>query len=254
MGYYVGESLNQLAAQGDLERIKAAIESGVAISENDNSALRFAVIGGHLPVVRLLLEAGAKSDGRMLRAALRLQKHAVISYLLEHGVPLQEAWDGSLQNLAGIDSESLARLIKAGLPLKDLVAESSIDRPIDSIAYDALLSFDINGFLYAIALGADPVLVAEWSLEYLFQRTYPNLEVGLKERLSAANMAFSLSRLPEIELDEIESRLEAKYQKLSDADAFRYGCSCCLNEFRLWRSGKFDNMSDEELVEYWNNR
>jgi ankyrin repeat protein len=60
--WYEKECLHRAASLGDLKEIKALLEEGFptdAFDDLSRTALHYAAIGGHIPAVRYLIDAGA---------------------------------------------------------------------------------------------------------------------------------------------------------------------------------------------------
>jgi ankyrin repeat protein len=61
-GWCEKERLHRAASSGDLEEIKALLEEGLPVNAFDDlsrTPLHYAAIGGHIPAVRYLIDAGA---------------------------------------------------------------------------------------------------------------------------------------------------------------------------------------------------
>lgn len=89
------DALREAARTGDLARVEALLEEGVAVdaaTQYGTTPLFFAATGGHIAIVQALVERGADVNAAdsfygmtVLRRALANQQLEIASYLLEHG-------------------------------------------------------------------------------------------------------------------------------------------------------------------------
>ena len=96
----LAESLNDAARQGDIDGAKQLIVSGTNVEEIDGGTdltpLVEAALGGHKDMVLLLIENGAKPDGRdgkgftALHAAAHMGHVEIVQLLIEYGVNVND--------------------------------------------------------------------------------------------------------------------------------------------------------------------
>lgn len=242
MDRFEGPSLNQLAADGRTEEIIKAVQSGVDVTQNDNAALRFAVNGGHVSTITVLLKAGAVADKGMLSAAKNLGKIESFKRLLSVDIPCDPIEMAYAFYGLG-DAELLAFLIsEKAAPVFDFTDNNSELRIIDEIAQRALYEANVELFLFTIAIGAkiiNPIVA--------FACVFSADRQPLQKVLRTANIAKTVLGLTATHFLEVENEIERN----DEANChYNYGCNAAHKVFSKWRSGEFDKMSAQELDDF----
>ena len=227
-------SIEQSAASGNLEAVRSAIETGVDITKNDNAALRFATLGDHIPVMQILIDAGATPDSRMLLAALRRGRNLSIRFLLLQGIPFDELWLVNPAIFENITAETVALLINVGLP----VVEAHMNPKLSTLnytAYCAMSRGDIQTFLFVSALGADTKRIVKESLFSVF-KWRDHFGSSVRNTIHFAEIAKACSGISSGELRLLEENVLEEFSS-SDERYF------AVKLFQDWIRGKFDLLS-----------
>lgn len=267
MDRFEGSSLNQMAADGRADQILKAIQSGVDVTQDDNAALRFAVVRGHVSAATVLLKAGAIADKRMLVAAIRSGKIDLIKCVLEAGViadyetlvaAIRSGEVDSLKYLIDIDipcnppmkmadtfwTISDAELLSILISEKDFPAYELIEntkfRVIDGIAHLALSKANIELFLLANALGAKVTEPID-AFTSLFAGTKP----PLRQVLRTANIAKLVLCFTDTHLLDVEKEIAENC-----ANDYEDRWHVAHKVFSKWRNGEFNKMSAKELEDF----
>ncbi|MEM6550736.1 MAG: ankyrin repeat domain-containing protein [Planctomycetota bacterium] len=139
--------LDELIEAGNLEGIRSALDAGVSMDGRsplgEDSALAEASTAGHVEIVRLLLERGAKPNSRKtydipLVTAAREGYLDIVDLLIHHGAKLdarEEGYVTALMEAAGFGHRAVVeRLLEAGAKprLEDDDQQSALVRAVDN--------------------------------------------------------------------------------------------------------------------------
>ena len=149
----VSEAFTHAAYSGELNIVKAMIESGVDVNVLDNlkdNALKNAVLGDHADIARLLLENGAKMD-----AGLTVKSAKMVSVLHAAGE------DFSLATMLKIVASPLsnAEVIKAALDAGGIKFINGKNKHQETMLIQAIKNNNLEAVGLLLTAGADPNVI-----------------------------------------------------------------------------------------------
>ena len=210
------EDLWVASRRGDLHQVKRLLKAGVDVNANTRygvTALGFAADGGHLEVVKLLLESGADMQTQdsfysatPLTRALSNGRLQVVELLLKEGSP------GGGQVLLTAIRQRRQELIEAALVSGNLTpndlseALKEARRMQDSVLVERLLGLGATDTVQRPEVQLDPLLLKRYLGRYRNESQGRLLEISLKQNQLVAK----LQSQPRVELKAVaEKEFEA---------------------------------------------